>query len=206
MAFDKNKILTMTKLALYDKHEGYTDRMTNNYYRHDYIYGKNVSTRFAVGFCGLILLMFHWVQIVLIQETDIFDLDFRGIAIDSILFLIALMAVYSVIGTIQGTREYYNVQKRLEKYRELVIKLDTKEETIVQEIEDDEEMYIPPQNVRRRPNIERRARTVAPPSSSRDDPRRQASRPRPTRPTTTTRTVRPPGSSTSVRIPPRKKP
>ena len=204
----------MTKLALYDKHEGPGDRMVNDYYRHDYIYRKNLGTRFAVGFGGLILLAFYLIQTILIEDTDVFELDFSGILIDSILFLAAILAVYSVIGTIQGTREYYLVQKRLEKYRELVTWLDNKE--IVEEpIEkSDEEMYIPPTRVRQRPRIDRantrtipppgsrtKTRTIPPPGSSSriDDPRRQASRPRPTRPST--RTVRPPNSSPPVRIP-----
>ena len=174
MAFDKNKILTMIKLALYDKHDGYNDRMINNYYRHDYIYGKNVSTRFAVGFCGLVIIAFYWIQIVLEQDFDIFNLDLRQMATDSILFLIALLSVFSVIGMLQGTREYYHVQKRLEKYRELVSQLDIKQKVFkkVQEELYDEEMYIQPQRARQtsNPNIERTRKTIAPPNSRAEQP------------------------------------
>ena len=52
----RQKILLMTKLALYEKHYGAVDRAANDYFRHDFIYKKNLGTRFAVGFGGLIIL------------------------------------------------------------------------------------------------------------------------------------------------------
>ncbi|MCL2204441.1 MAG: hypothetical protein FWB88_10955 [Defluviitaleaceae bacterium] len=120
----QQKIITMTQLALYDKHEGATDQIANDYFRHDYIYRKNLGTRFAVGFGGFIMLGLYWARNILLDGTDIFEIDFATHLTDSIFFILALLAVYSLIGTIQGTREYYLVQKRLTRYHALVRQLE----------------------------------------------------------------------------------
>ena len=120
----QQKIITMTQLALYDKHKGSADQNANDYFRHDYIYRKNLGTRLAVGVGGLILLALYLTRAILIQGADVFELDFAGYLRDSIFFMLALLAFYSLIGTIQGTREYYLVQKRLTRYMALVRQLE----------------------------------------------------------------------------------
>ena len=123
------KIITMTRLALYDKHDGTTDREANDFFRHDYIYKKNLSTRLAVGFGGLIIVLFNLLSDFVGEDNfDIFELDLREHLLDSGLLLIAIIAVYSLIGTIQGTREYYLVQKRLGKYMGMLHYLENSDE------------------------------------------------------------------------------
>ena len=123
----KQKMLVMTKLALYDKHEGQTDREINEYFRHDYIYRKNLGNRIAVGIGGLIMLGFYWLNIVYTAE-NFFDIQFETHITNSVLFLAALMVFYTFVGTIKGTREYYMVQRRLEKYERMINHLDRMEE------------------------------------------------------------------------------
>ena len=125
---NKLKIITMTRLALYDKHEGPADRAANDYFRHDYIYRNNLGTRLAVGLGGIIILAVYWLQSFFINEMDIFELDITQYATESFLFILAILAVYSLIGTIQGTRQYYLVQKRLAQYQALVRQLERLEE------------------------------------------------------------------------------
>jgi len=117
---NKNKIVTMTNLALYDKHEGDSDREANKYFRHDYIYRKNLGTRLSVGLGGLIILAIYWFRVVFIDGVDVFELYMRTHVINAIIFLVVLMVIYSVVGTIQGTREYYLIQKRLERYQAMM--------------------------------------------------------------------------------------
>ncbi|MCL1862513.1 MAG: hypothetical protein FWF78_02985 [Defluviitaleaceae bacterium] len=117
---NQQKIITMTKLALYDKHEGTHDREANDYFRHDYIYRKNLATRISVGIGGVLILALYWLRVVFVDGIDIFEIDIQYHATDSILFIIALVAFYSVIGTVQGTREYYLVQKRLNRYQNML--------------------------------------------------------------------------------------
>ena len=123
----RQRIITMTKLSLYDKHEGTADRAANEYFRHDYIYKKNLGTRLAVGVGGLLMLVIYWLRLILLDGVDILQIDFRQHLTDSVLFLVALLAVYSLVGTIQGTREYYLIQRRLERYNSLVRQLESHE-------------------------------------------------------------------------------
>ena len=134
---NQRKIITMTQLALYDKHEGPADRAANDYFRHDYIYRNNLGTRLAVGCGSIIILLIYWLQNILINEMDLFELNFRQIGMDSLFFLLAVLAFYSLIGTIQGTRQYYLVQKHLAQYQALVRQLERLEER-AQRVYDDE--------------------------------------------------------------------
>jgi len=125
---NEQKIVTMTQLALYDKHEGPQDRAANDYFRHDYIYRNNLGTRLAVGIGGIIILAVYWLQALIVNDIDIFAMDIQAYVTDSVMFLLAILAVYSLIGSIQGTRQYYLVQKRLSQYQALVRQLERMEE------------------------------------------------------------------------------
>jgi hypothetical protein len=65
-------------------------------------------------------------------------LDLSGNITDSVLFVLAVLAVYTVIGTIQGTRQYYMAQKRLERYYGLLRILDRIEERSLRKQQADE--------------------------------------------------------------------
>ncbi|MCL2456592.1 MAG: hypothetical protein FWD19_03495 [Defluviitaleaceae bacterium] len=117
---NQQKIITMTKLALYDKRNGAADRAANEYFRHDYIYRKNLGTRIAVGIGGFLLLAIHWTSVFFVEGMDIFELDINSVMRESVLFILVIVAFYSFVGTIQGTREYHRVQKRLQKYNEML--------------------------------------------------------------------------------------
>ena len=125
---NEQKIITMTKLALYDKNEANTDQEANDYFRHDYVYRKNLSTRIAVGCGGILILIIYWMNVVFSDGGDFFELDFTQLLIESILFMVALLALFSFLGTIQSTREYYLMQKRLNNYQLLVRQLERIEE------------------------------------------------------------------------------
>ena len=125
----QQKIIVMTQLALYDKHESVADQNANDYFRHDYIYRKNLATRIAVGIGGFVILILYWARNIFIHNevfalSEIFETDFSTYLSDSIFFMLAIIALYSFIGTIQGTREYYLVQKRLTRYHALVRQLE----------------------------------------------------------------------------------
>lgn len=134
---NKHKIVIMTKLSLYDKNEGPADRQANEFFCHDYIYRKNVWTRISVGFGSLILLAIYWLRVIFIDGTDIFAIDLQKPVTDSILFVLTVMAVYSLIGTIQGTRQYYLQQKRLDRYSSLLYQLERINERVRQQAESD---------------------------------------------------------------------
>ena len=122
------KIIVMTQLALYDKHFGRGDRAVNEYFRHDYIYRKNMGNRFAVGIGSLIIVAIYWLRNIFIEGVDVFELYIRQHIIDAVTFILAVMAFYTVVGIIQGTREYFVMEKRLANYEGLVDYLDNAEE------------------------------------------------------------------------------
>ncbi|MCL2361866.1 MAG: hypothetical protein FWC73_08660 [Defluviitaleaceae bacterium] len=134
---NKLKVITMTQLALYDKHEGPADRAANDYFRHDFIYRNNLGTRLAVGLGGIVILAVYWIQSLVMYEMDLFELNIQEHITDSVLFLLAILAVYSLIGSIQGTRQYYLVQKRLAQYQAIVRQLERLNEREHQSYEDE---------------------------------------------------------------------
>ena len=120
----KQKIITMARLAVYDKNEGDADRLANDYFRHDYIYRKNMATRFCSGVGAGILVAVYWLRMFLLEGADLFESDLSALIWNSAGFIIAVMAVYTVIGTVQGTRQYYLIQKRLKRYSMLTHQLE----------------------------------------------------------------------------------
>ncbi len=125
---NKQKIITMSKLALYDKREGDADRAMFGHFRHDYIYRKNLGTRLCVGAGAVFIALAYWAQQIITAGLDVLMLDLSKNITDSILFVLAVLAVYTVIGTVQGTRRYYLAQKRLEKYHGMLHLLERIEE------------------------------------------------------------------------------
>ncbi len=125
---NKQKIITMSKLALYDKREGDTDRAVFGHFRHDYIYRKNLGTRLCVGAGAAVLVVAYWLQQVVTVGLETIMLDLSKNITDSILFVLMVLAVYTVIGTVQGTRQYYLAQKRLDKYYGMLRILERMEE------------------------------------------------------------------------------
>jgi hypothetical protein len=106
----------MAKLAMYDKHDGVGDRHTNEYFRHDFISKNNLATRLCVGMGAMVWVGLDVLKTILVDETDFFELDFRLMITNAILFTVTIMMVYSVVGTVQGVRRYLAAQQRLRKY------------------------------------------------------------------------------------------
>ena len=122
--FDPNKIIIMTKLAIYDKEGMERDLDADRFFRHDYIYRQNMWIRlFALIGC-LILLGFRVLHLLAVDQTDLFTLDFRTVLIQLVFWLLAIEAAYTVIGTIRFTVEYERAQKRLREYYRLMDELD----------------------------------------------------------------------------------
>lgn len=121
---NKNKIILMTRMAIYDKHHAEADRAVFSYFRRDYIYRKNMWTRMCTAIGATILLALYWLHQVFIYGIDLQELDIRQSVLDSLLFLIAVMALYTLVGTIQGTAQYHQVQTRMERYLSMLQRLE----------------------------------------------------------------------------------
>ena len=114
----------MSKLATYDKHLGRSDKIQDEYYRGDYIYKKNLWTRFFAFLGAMILLGLYYSHRIFVLDADIFQLDYMQELINVGIFLVLILGVYSIIGTVIATIEYYLSQKRLNQYFALIRKLD----------------------------------------------------------------------------------
>ena len=117
---NKNKIILMAEMAVYDKRHGVTDRAIFSFFRRDYIYRKNMWTRASVAVGSILLLLVYWLHQIFVYGLEIQEIDVQSGMLDSILFLVAIVAFYTLIGTIQGTHQYHQVQKRMERYLSLV--------------------------------------------------------------------------------------
>ena len=121
---NKTKIILMTRMAIYDKHHAEADRAVFSYFRRDYIYRKNMWTRLCVAFGSIILLALYWLHQIFIYGIDLQEIDIQQSVLDSVLFLIAVMALYTLIGTIQGTAQYHQVQTRMERYLSMLQRIE----------------------------------------------------------------------------------
>lgn len=118
-------------MAIYDKLHGDEDYLVYSYFRRDFIYRENMRTRFCVALGGLLLLGIYYAAQIFLFGQNIFEMNYNQIFYDSVLFLVALMAFYTTIGTIKGAMQYYKTQKRIDAYLDYMQRLD--------EIEEDED-------------------------------------------------------------------
>ncbi|MDR2168148.1 MAG: hypothetical protein LBE35_09925 [Clostridiales bacterium] len=124
---DKDKIRIMAKMAVYDKKGFERDARANQYFRHDFIYKRNMQMRFHLGIGCIILAIFYIMYLLLVREHDLFALNFQAEAIRLLTFVIVIMVGYSFIGTIVFTREFLVSQKRVEAYFALMKELSGEE-------------------------------------------------------------------------------
>ena len=121
---NRSRIALMAKMAVYDKRHGETDRAIFAFFRRDYIYRKNMWTRFCVSMGAAFILGIYWMYQIFIYGVDIHQLNVEQAVTDSVLFLLAIMAFYTMVGTIQGTIQYHQVQTRMEKYLAMIRRLE----------------------------------------------------------------------------------
>ena len=122
---DGEKIIMMTKLAVYDKNLGGQDRKILEYFRHDYIYRKNFWTRACAVTGAFILLLFYWADKILVQGTDVTELDLRQTGVDILTYLTAAAVFFTLIGTLIAAIEYSRAKKRHANYKETLRKLNS---------------------------------------------------------------------------------
>jgi len=127
--YDKDKILLMAKLAVYDKHNGKSDHRDDEFFRQDYIYANNMKTRLYAFFGCIIVTIFYILHIASYHETDIFSINYFTEALRIGSFFVIVLVGYTVIGTVLYTARYVQLQKRLEEYYSLLKQLDADTDT-----------------------------------------------------------------------------
>ena len=114
----------MSKLAIYEKHDATRDLHKRNYFRHDYVYKKNVSLRFFTLIGGVIVVVFYLIHQFAMDNADLFTMDWTAEAKRVIFIMVGILLLYSLIGTIKYNIEYEASMKRLKRYNALISLLD----------------------------------------------------------------------------------
>jgi len=136
----------MSKLAIYDQKYGSRDKKDNEYYRHDFIYRKNMWTRFYASIGAIMLLMIYWAYRIFALEDSVFEINYQEAGIQAAIFILFIMALYTIIGTIRETREFAKGQRRLKNYMKMLYILDRMREpepspTIAVKTKEDSNLY-----------------------------------------------------------------
>jgi hypothetical protein len=113
---DKDKVILMTQLAVYDKHGAEKDRKINDYFLHDFIYKNNMWTRFSVIAGSIILYFFYMLHRIFNQGLDIMTLDYIGELKKMGVFILAVALVYTVLGSIKSAYDYRKSQNMIKQY------------------------------------------------------------------------------------------
>lgn len=124
----KRKIIIMSKLAIYEKHDALKDIRKGSYYRHDFVYKRNFGLRFFALIGAVILALLYVMYRFAIDQVDIFELDIPQEIKTIILLVGGILIIYSLIGTIKYNIDYEAANKRLKRYNSLLNLLDREEE------------------------------------------------------------------------------
>lgn len=127
---DQDRIILMTKLAVYEKKYIKEDRRRNSYYVEDYIYVKNFKTRFSVT---LVVILFATINIMKMINQNVIIPTSLASFIDSYIkpYLVPWIMIligYTILSTIIYQTRYALSQKRLQSYSKLLKQLDTYEQ------------------------------------------------------------------------------
>jgi hypothetical protein len=122
--YSERKILIMTKLALYDKHHGEQDKRSNEFFRHDYIYKKNMWTRVCAFLGSMSIIAIYWANKLLVEKVDLLEIAFEEEFRNAGVFVLIVLGAYTVIGTISAAKQYAKVQERLKTYTKMMTALD----------------------------------------------------------------------------------
>ena len=117
---NRERIIIMSKLAVYDKNYGEKDRAANKYFRTDYVYRKNMWTRLYVLMGCLLIVGVYALRIFVVEGQDLLEVDYFSELISIGLFTLATLIIYSLIGTKIYVSEYNRSQRRFGNYLELI--------------------------------------------------------------------------------------
>jgi len=126
-------------MAIYDKRDFRRDAKAGQYFRHDYIYKKNMRMRFFLSIGCIILLLFYVLYLLAIEEADVFALDFQAEALRVLFVVLVIMVAYSFLGTIIYMREFLKSEKRVNAYFAMMKQLSAIETQMDVADESDEE-------------------------------------------------------------------
>ena len=120
---NEKKVKLMTRMALYDAHEGKRDDMLNDYYRKDYVSYHVITTLIWVT-VGYLLSLGLWGIVTyekIMNELNQKFLITLGIGV--ILGYIAVIFLFGIISYSVYEKRHNDAQKRIKRYKRDMMRL-----------------------------------------------------------------------------------
>jgi len=115
---DKNKIVLMTALSVYEEKDGKDDISVNNYFRGDYI-GIEVLKGAVYGtFAYAVIFAMYMLYDLEVFMVDFYKMDVVEFAQGVLKKYIIFLAIYMVISYFVALFKFTRAKKHIEKYRE----------------------------------------------------------------------------------------
>jgi hypothetical protein len=121
---NQQKLILMSKLAVYDKRFAAADKKANDYFRGDYVHHKNARTRLFVFLGAVILLVFYWTHKIVVDKVDVLSLDLLAELRNNGVFILIALAFYTCVGWVREVSNYGECMERLRVYSSLLGRLD----------------------------------------------------------------------------------
>lgn len=120
---NEERIILMTKLASYEKHEGKESMAIGRFFRGDYISQhllKSVILATVAYIVGLGLYFLYFIEDFL---EDLYSLDFAYMAKNLISVYVVFVAVYCCLTYVIFTHRYVKAKKSIRRYQHNLKKL-----------------------------------------------------------------------------------
>ena len=124
--YDKDKIILMARIAVYEKNEGPGDAKKMTYFINDFAYRRNAGLRAGVLVGCLILILLYALHKIVVENADfITGINYPAEISKICVFTVCVMIAYSVLGTVVHMLEYRKSSKRIQEYIDDLEKLET---------------------------------------------------------------------------------
>jgi hypothetical protein len=121
---NENKIKMMTKMAIYEKHEGRQMLKNSHYFKGDYVAFGVLRTLIATTFAYILMVILYVLCDMEKIIANINSMDYAVVGKKLGLYYILLLVVYAVIGAMVYTYRYNRSRKGLKKYFSRLNKLE----------------------------------------------------------------------------------
>lgn len=113
---NEEKVMLMTKMAAFEKHEGKKNMNIINYYRSDYIGFQVVKAIIAATLSfvllGIVYLLYNFEDLM----ADIYKMDLMSLGKQLIILYLCVVGVYALIIYIVYTYRYSKAKRKLKNY------------------------------------------------------------------------------------------
>jgi uncharacterized membrane protein len=121
---NENKIKMMTKMAIYEKHEGRQMLKNSRYFKGDYVAFGVLKTLIATTFAYILMVVLYVLCNMERLIADINSMDYAVVGRKLGLYYILLVIFYAVVGAMVYTYRYNKSRKGLKKYFSRLNKLE----------------------------------------------------------------------------------